>query len=178
LLEPDDELLCIRGPLGTSSTSKRSAGLEEELGSLVAGKTTVFHGDWSAESGERILEGWLAAFSRRGGLPNFVLAAQNDSMAMGARQALVAWFRAHGKPVDHLRILGCDGSPGFGQRLIGTGELTATVLIPSVGSAAIEQATAMQAGGRQPPPEIVIGVRSIPEMDVVARFRDGKSGIH
>jgi len=174
LLGGDAELLCIRGPLGTFSTVKRTAGFKEELGSLPSVKTTVFHGDWSIESGESIMRDWLSAFGR-GHLPKVVVAAQNDAMAMGARSAFLGHGRGAGLPPDgRLRVLGCDGSPTVGQRLVQTGELSATVIIPSVGGAAIDHVEAVLAGGRRPPPEIVVGVRSFPELGALAPRRNGR----
>jgi ABC-type sugar transport system substrate-binding protein len=168
VLRPEHELVYIRGPLGTSTTPKRAAGLEQELRGCSFVKRTTFNGDWSLESGERIVRDWLRLFPR-GELPEFVLAAQSDTMAMGARSALREWAGSHAKTrVEGVPIFGCNGTPSYGQRLVDAGELTATVVIPSVAGRAVKEIAGALGGTSQPPPEIMIRVRSYPDLDSLA----------
>ncbi len=108
-----------------------------------------------------------AALRRRGlvcrshkGLPVGLIAAQDDSMAMGARKAIrekvppgeqERWLR--------LPFLGCDGLPETGQRWVDTGELAATVISPSsVGLAVRLMAEALRV--EKPAPECTFTVPS------------------
>ena len=112
---------------------------------------------------------WLSTFTT-GVVPEFVLAAQNDSMAMGARQAVLD-LRHSGKRVvlRPLRVLGCDGAPRYGQRLVNEGQLQATVVIPPIAGRAIEEVVTAFRTLRQPAAEIAISVRSHPDLSTLVR---------
>ena len=71
--------------------------------------------------------------------------------------------------VKRVPVTGCDGSPSFGQRLVMTGELAATVVIPPVAGRAVDEIVSMLDKGRPPHAEIVIEVSSYPGLEVVAR---------
>ena len=169
LLRPNDELVYIQGPSGTSTTQRRLTAARQVLSDLVSTKWSIFNSDWSREGGHDAMTSWLQIFTR-GSLPNFVLAAQNDDMAMGARKAVVEWASA-ARPLalDQIRFTGCDGNPGFGQRLVTEGELTATVAVPAVSGQAIDEIFACINGGRPPSAEINVHAESFPALDELAR---------
>jgi ABC-type sugar transport system substrate-binding protein len=169
LLRPDDELVYIQGPSGTSTTQRRLAAAKQVLSDLADNKWSIFNSDWSNEGGHEAMRGWLQIFTR-GTLPNFVLTAQNDDMAIGARRAVFEWASA-ARPIalDQLRFTGCDGSPGFGQRLVAEGELAATVVVPAVSGQAIEEIFSTLNGGRPPSAEINVDASSFPALDDLAR---------
>jgi ABC-type sugar transport system substrate-binding protein len=169
LLPNGGEVLCIRGPLSTTAAQKRFEGLRELLegGSI---HLLPFNSDWSTEGGERITHEWLHAFGR-GPIPKCVVCAQNDHMAAGARRALTqAAGEQNRSELAKIPVIGCDGSPGFGQRLVIEGHLTATVITPLTGRRAIEEVAAML-DGRPPPPEVLLEVTSYPSLEHLSRAR-------
>jgi ABC-type sugar transport system substrate-binding protein len=167
LLGDTGEVVYIQGPLGTSSAQKRTAGLRQELERCPDIRLVSFNSDWSSEGGERVMGDWIHIFPR-GKLPRFVVGAQNDSMASGARRALLQWAETEDKMAS-ISLTGCDGTPAFGQRLVKEGKLTATVVIPSVGGRAIEELASVLAGGRPSSAEIVVSVSSYPTLEMLAR---------
>ena len=169
LLRPEDELVYIQGPSGASTTQRRLNAAREVLSDRTKLKWTVFNSDWSREGGHSTMKGWLEIFTS-GKLPSFVLAAQNDDMASGARRALFEWASA-ARPLelDKLRFIGCDGSPAFGQRLVTEGELTATVAVPSVAGRAIDEVIAALGSGRPPSAEIILDAASFPPLDELTK---------
>ena len=166
LLPNGGELVYIRGPLGAFSAERRLAGMRKELpGSSL--QPVIFTGDWSSEGGERAMGSWLRAFGASE-LPLCVIGAQNDRMAMGARKALLEAIRQNGS-AGRFAVTGCDGSPSYGQRLVGEGKLTATVVIPSVSGRAVIELASIVDGGPAPPLAITVSVSSYPNIDVIAK---------
>ncbi len=169
LLRPGDELVYIQGPSGVSTSQRRLTAARQVLSDLVSIKWSIFNSDWSREGGQDAMKSWLQVFTR-GSLPSFVLAAQNDDMAIGARKAVFEWASA-ARPLalDLLRFIGCDGSPGYGQRLVTEGELAATVAVPAVSGQAIDEVFAALSVGRPPSAEISVDAASFPELDDLAK---------
>jgi ribose transport system substrate-binding protein len=169
LLRPDDELVYIQGPNGVSTSQRRLEAARQVLNDLRGTKWSVFNSDWSREGGYDAMKSWLEIFTR-GSLPHFVVAAQNDDMAVGARKAVFEWASAaRSLPLDLPRFTGCDGIPSFGQRLVTEGELAATVAVPAVSGQAIDEIFAALGGGRPPSAEISIDAESFPTLDDLAR---------
>jgi len=169
MLRHEDELVYIQGPSGTSTSQRRLDAAKIALSDRAAIKWTVFNSDWSHDGGHATMRSWLDIFTR-GQLPSFVVAAQNDDMAIGARKALFEWASA-GRPIDldQLRFIGCDGSPAFGQRMVTEGELTATVCVPAVTGPAIDELFAALNTGRFPPAEINVDATSFPSLEDLSR---------
>jgi ribose transport system substrate-binding protein len=167
LLRPGDELVYVQGPAGTYSTKLRLQGLERELAEERDLSWSRLHSDWSQEGGEQAVREWLKTIPvhKTHGL---VLAAQNDAMAMGARQAILD-RGGTGVTLDSesLRLVGCDGTPTYGQRLVSGGELKGTVIIPSVVSRAIEELATYFRTSRVPTTELIVTVQSYPELSVL-----------
>jgi ABC-type sugar transport system substrate-binding protein len=167
LLPNGGELVYIRGPLGAFSAERRLAGMRKELpGSSL--QPVIFTGDWSSEGGERAIGNWLRAFGASE-LPFCVIGAQNDRMAMGAREALLHAAAQNKRSVRRFAVTGCDGSPSYGQRLVRDGKLTATVVIPSVSGRAVFELASIIDGGPPPPLAITVSVSSFPEIEVLAK---------
>jgi ribose transport system substrate-binding protein len=133
LLPNGGVVLCIEGP--GEAAQKRTEGMRAMLPSNVQVRTV--RGEWTEESACRAVGAWLA-LSISQELPIGLIAAQDDSMAMGARRAIRErvpsaqrdrWLR--------LPFLGCDGLPQTGQRWVDKGELAATVISPSSAGLAV-----------------------------------------
>jgi ribose transport system substrate-binding protein len=162
LLPAGGVLVYVRGPLGTSSAMHRFAGVQETLeGSAI--QMLTLNGDWTVEGGARAVREWTRD-SKSSDVPQFIVGAQNDAMAMGARKALQEL--AQERPA-FPGICGCDGSPRFGQRLVTEGKLTSTVVMPPGAGTAVEEISSMLAGSARPPAQIVLAPVSFPELDLL-----------
>jgi ABC-type sugar transport system substrate-binding protein len=179
LLPTGGELVYIQGPLGTSSAVRRFAGLQEILR---GSSTQVFtlHSDWTAAGGTRAMLEWARLF-RKSELPKFIVGAQNDLMAMGARTAVAELSRERPSfSVETVTFCGCDGSPAFGQRLVTEGKLAATVVVPVGAGTAIAEIASMLLGGPRPPATIWLKPLPFPEPELLDRSsrKWGGSGGH
>ena len=164
LLPEGGELFYIQGPLLVSTAEARFAGVQEELrGSPI--KLVTFRADWTSEGGEQALRSWIQTVEAAD-LPKCLVGAQNDNMAVGAKQALASEAEARGQPaIARVHVTGCDGLPGFGQRLVRERTLAATVVIPPTAGRAVDQVGAALGGAAQPPEELVLGVSSFPPLE-------------
>jgi ABC-type sugar transport system substrate-binding protein len=167
LLPGGGKVVYIRGPLGTSSAMRRFAGVEEVLrGSTI--ELLPINSDWTAEGGARAMKDWMRSLEEHE-VPKFIVGAQNDAMAMGAKRALEEIARARlSFSAQSIRICGCDGSPGYGQRLVTEGKLTATVVMPPSAGRAVGEIALMLSGGPRPAAQIVLAPSSFPEPHVLA----------
>lgn len=139
-------ILCVEGPTTSMPARIRHEGLEEELKpfSKFHLEHTVAAG-WTTASAEQVVSSWL----RRGGsnaIRPDLIASQNDSMALGAR----AVFAAERPDWKEIPLLGCDGLPASGRRLVDTGVLAATVVKPPEAGTAITQFASAQQGNQLP----------------------------
>lgn len=166
LLPHGGKAVYIRGPLGTWSAMRRFAGLQELLqGSAI--EVSPANSDWTTEGGAGAMKEWLRSSPLRS-TSRFVVAAQNDAMAMGAKKALGEVARGRpGFDVEGLRVCGCDGSPGYGQRLVTEGKLTSTVVVPHSSGRAVSEVASMLSGGSRPPAQIVLAPVSFPPLHVL-----------
>ncbi|MDP9149016.1 MAG: substrate-binding domain-containing protein [Myxococcota bacterium] len=161
LLPYGGELVYIRGPIGTSSVVRRFAGVQEILANTSI-QIFALSSDWTAAGGERTLQDWLRIFRGRE-LPAAVVGAQNDSMGMGAQNALVAPLRS-----GRVLFTGCDGAPNHGQRWATEGRLAATVIIPPVSGRAVHAIASMLSGGPRPAAETLLSPSSFPPLSILA----------
>jgi ABC-type sugar transport system substrate-binding protein len=171
MLADGGELVYIRGPLGTSSATRRYEGVQETLQDSPI-KVFAITSDWTTEGGARAMREWLQIFGKRG-FPKFVVGAQNDAMAMGARNALMAAVRARSDlSADDVIVTGCDGTPDFGRRLVTEGKLRATVIMPPTSGRAVSEIAPMLLGSSaRPQAEIVIPPSSFPEIGALTNRR-------
>jgi ABC-type sugar transport system substrate-binding protein len=171
MLPEGGDLLYIRGPLGISSAQRRFEGVQEVLqGSSV--QMSAISSDWTNDGGRRATTEWLQIL-RKGKISNFVVGAQNDAMAMGARAALSAAAVARSDPsMARIPIIGCDGSPDYGRRLVSDGKLSATVIMPPTAGRAVSELAAIHDGRGEPAQaEIVLSPESFPDLKVLRTSR-------
>jgi ABC-type sugar transport system substrate-binding protein len=167
LLPRGGELVYIQGPIGTSSAVRRCAGLQEVLqGSSI--EVFTLYSDWTREGGRRAMLDWARVFQRRD-LPTFIVGAQNDAMAMGARDAVKEIARERPRFSADVFFCGCDGSPSYGQRLVTEGKLATTVIMPVCAGRAIGEIASMLHGGPRPPATILLRAMPFPEPHVLTR---------
>ena len=149
-------LLYLQGPPDTSAAQDRLQGTQDVLRET-GWPWKILNGDWTEASGDTAMSGWLR-LKTSGGQKPALLIAQNDAMAVGARRAALR-FDASWRQVP---VIGCDGFPDAGQRLVNSGELAATVVLPLTAGPAVELAARWLAKGQKPSAETVLAGSSYP----------------
>jgi ABC-type sugar transport system substrate-binding protein len=166
LLPDGGSVLYIEGPSHSSSAQQRTSGMLETKPANVELRT--LKGQWTEESARRAVRSWLnLATSQRGEFS--LVAAQDDSMAMGARKAFeeipdipkrIAWLS--------LPFTGCDGCPKAGDTWVRNGLLAATIHIPPLAGRAIDMLAKGFQIGIQPPETSITVPASIPSLTELA----------
>jgi ABC-type sugar transport system substrate-binding protein len=152
-------VVCVTGPLTASSAQHRLDGLK----SVVADpyRLVTLNADWTSEGARLALERWLNNMTEDTEVPG-VFVAQNDEMALGLRQAARDAAVRLNQPLDKIPIVGCDGSPTLGQRLVREGRLRGTVVTPPASGPAVEWIARKRRRGEIPPAVVVQAVTSFP----------------
>ena len=169
LLPSGGTVLYIHGPQSSVPARERYQGFQRVVpGSGI--RTIVLDGQWTEDSAEQVVRSWLRLKTARVDL----VAAQDDSMARGALRAIKAAPDATvGWP--KLAVLGIDGVPTVGQRLVDTGELTGTIVMPSNTGPALEHLTRWLKGGAMPAQEVRLPVSAYPDIpEMVSRWASSR----
>jgi ribose transport system substrate-binding protein len=128
LLPKGGSVLYIQGPGESSAAQQRTMGMYETK--PVDLQVKLMRAHWTEASAYRAVSSWLRlSTSQRARID--VIAAQDDSMAVGAKKAFQEL------PVEAARdrwlslpYIGCDGLPKTGQTWVKRGLLTATIFVP------------------------------------------------
>jgi len=152
-------VLCMTGPLAASSAQHRLDGLTSVIADPY--RLVTLSADWTSEGARLALERWLNSVTKDAEMPG-VFVAQNDEMALGLRQAARDAAVRLDLPLDKIPILGCDGSPTLGQRLVREGRLRGTVVTPPSSGPAVEWIARMRQHGEIPPAIVIQPVASFP----------------
>lgn len=167
LLRGGGSVLYIQGPSENSAAKERTAGMQETKPTNI--QVTVLKAQWTQESAQRSVRSWLKlTTSQRAAID--LISAQDDSMAMGARDA----FKELTNEDERERWLklpftGCDGLPKTGQAWVRSGLLTATVFVPPNTGLAIEMLVDALQNRKMPPERVLTVPVSIPALDVLTR---------
>ncbi len=165
LAPPGERVLCITGRADTWSAGLRLAGLKEIAGGI--NPISDVDGSWTSEGARRAVDEWLEMQGRKGPIGAFV--AQNDDMALGTRQALRDAIARWALPLAAVPIIGCDGSPRFGQRLVRERRLACTVAVSSSSGPALDWLHRARTSHEQPPTQVVLPVTSFPPIEELGR---------
>jgi len=159
-------VLAIQGPAHSKSANLRHCGLLETKQENV--QLRVVKGQWTEVSAQKAVTSWLALSTSRG-IDIAAVCAQDDSMAIGARQAFEQSTHELRQSWRQVPFLGCDGLPRTGQEWIRRGLLASTVLNPPTAPVAIELAARFLQHGSMPPALTLTVPRSIPELEALNR---------
>jgi ribose transport system substrate-binding protein len=161
LLPKGGAVLYIQGPTENSAAKERTAGMQQTKPSNV--QVTMLKAQWTEESSTKAVRSWLKlSTSQRAAID--LVAAQDDSMAIGARKALQELPESDRERWLKLPFLGCDGLPNTGQAWVRSGLLTATVFVPPNAGQAIEMLVdAMQKKKQLPETALTVPI-SIPSL--------------
>jgi len=162
LLPKGGSVLYIQGPSENSAAKDRTGGMLSTKPDNV--QVTTLKGQWTEESATRAVRSWLQLSTSKKAVIDLV-AAQDDSMAVGARKA----FQELTNPLERDRWLklpftGCDGLPKTGQAWVRSGVLAATVFAPPNTGQAIEMLHHALAKGQEQPELALTEPSSIPAL--------------
>jgi ribose transport system substrate-binding protein len=124
-------------------------------------------GQWTEESSQRAVRSWLKLSTSQKASVDLV-AAQDDSMAIGARKAFQEILSETER--DRwlsLPFLGCDGLPKTGQAWVRTGVLAATIYIPPNTGQAIEMLVDALQNSKSQPERALTKAVSIPPIETL-----------
>jgi ribose transport system substrate-binding protein len=161
LLPKGGSVLYIEGPVGATSQLRRRTMEEGLRGSKVRiGKT--LRSDWTEAGAKHVVSSWLQLKLDPGLRPDLV-GAQNDTMAFGTREALLANRREWAT----VPMTGCDGLPNGGLELVKRGVLAATVVKPTTAGAGVALVARALRGGTRPAP-VLLSPLSYPSFENLA----------
>lgn len=171
LLPSGGSVLLVQGPAESLAAKQRTSGMNETKPPHVQVKT--MRANWTEASAYKIVSSWLRLSTSQQTRIN-VVAAQDDSMALGARKAFQEIAATALR--DHYRdtpFLGIDGMPATGQEWVRQGLLAATVVVPTNAGQAIEMmARTLQTGIMLPERTFTLAT-SYPPIEELAK----KSGV-
>jgi len=160
LLPQGGSVLYIQGPSYSPSAQQRREGMQETKLSNVEVKT--LKANWTHQSAQQAVKSWFR-LSPLKAAPVHAVVAQNDAMAMGAREA----FREanDAERWRDLPFLGCDGLPNGGQAWVRCGYMAATVVIPLNIGLAIELLLRELQSGLRMPARVLTAPKSYPALE-------------
>jgi len=136
LLPKGGSVLYIQGPSESLAAKQRTSGMYETK--PVDVQVKLMKANWTEASAYKTLSSWLR-LSTSHQTPVDLIAAQDDSMAIGARKAFqeLPDNAARDRWLS-LPFTGCDGMPKTGQAWVRKGLLAATIIVPPNAGRAVE----------------------------------------
>lgn len=158
-------VLYIQGPSESLAAKQRTNGMYDTKPTAVQVK--LMKAQWTEASSYRVVSSWLRLSTSQQAAVDMI-AAQDDSMAIGARKAFEEMLDVSARERWlKLPFLGCDGLPSSGQAWVRRGLLAATVYIPPNAGQAVEMLTKAMQSGTLPPERTLTTAVSFPSMDVL-----------
>lgn len=165
LLRGGGSVLYIQGPSENSAAKERTSGMQQTKPGNV--QVTVLKGQWTQESAQKAVRSWLKlSTSQKSAID--LISAQDDSMALGARDAFKElvnddererWLK--------LPFTGCDGLPKTGQAWVREGLLAATVFVPPNAGQAVEMLFDAFQNHKTPAERVMTIPASIPSLETL-----------
>jgi ribose transport system substrate-binding protein len=162
LLPQGGTVLYVQGPSENSAAKERTTGMLETKPANI--HVTMLRGQWTEDSSQRAVSSWLKlSTSQKASID--LIAAQDDAMAIGARNA----FQQITKESERERWLslpftGCDGLPKTGQVWVKEGTLAATIFVPPNAGQAIEMLVNALQQKKPTPERALIDPVSVPAL--------------
>jgi ABC-type sugar transport system substrate-binding protein len=137
LLPSGGNVLCVTGPQRSSAAQQRLTGMKSTLGTGIHLFETEA-AQWTEADGIIAFNSWYGVFRARTDVVT-VVAAQNDALSVGAKNAAKALANVgHRDMFARAKFLGIDGCPNYGRRLVDSGTLAATIATTANTGVAIE----------------------------------------
>jgi ribose transport system substrate-binding protein len=176
LLPLGGSILYIEGPANSSAAQERTAGMN--LTKPVNIQVKTMRANWTEESAHRAVSSWLRLRTSQEMRIDLV-AAQDDSMAAGARKAFAEIAEGERERWLQIPFTGCDGLPKTGQSWVRSGLLTATIYIRPNTDLALEMLTESIRTGAQPTERKLTIPESLPSIEeLAAQAAKAKAGKH
>ena len=166
ILPNGGDVLYIQGPSESLAAKQRTFGMYETKPASVQVK--LMKAQWTEASAQRTVSSWLRlSTSQQTHLD--MIAAQDDSMALGARKAFQEELNLPSRERWlKLPYIGCDGLPNSGQTWVRSGFLTATIFVPPNAGTALDMLAQAIQSGTMPVERSTVAPVSIPALDALA----------
>jgi ABC-type sugar transport system substrate-binding protein len=165
LLPDGGSVLYIEGPANSSASKERTEGMNQTKPVNIQVKS--MRANWTEQSAHRTVSSWLRLRTSQETRIDLV-AAQDDSMAVGARKAFGEMPENERERWLRIPFTGCDGLPKTGQSWVRSGILAATIYIRPNADLAFEILADAIRNGSQPPERQVIAPESVPSIEELA----------
>ena len=179
LLPKGGSILLVQGPAESLAAKQRATGMQEAKPANVQVK--AIKANWTEASAHKAVSSWLKLATSQHSVLD-AIAAQDDSMALGARKA---FQEIHDSALRErwlkVPFLGIDGMPRTGQTDVHRGLLAATIIVPTNTGTGIEMLARALNNGVNPPEKTLTVAQSFPSIEELARKRSQKaqaSGAH
>lgn len=166
LLPQGGSVLYIEGPANSVAAKQRTRGMNKTKPVNIQVKS--MRGNWTEESSHKAVSSWLRLRTSQDSHIDLV-AAQDDSMAMGARKAFSEVAISDRERWMKIPVTGCDGMPKTGQAWARNGTLAATIFIRQNTDLAIEMLVEALRSGKMPPEIKITEPQSVPSLEELAR---------
>lgn len=167
LLPKGGSILLLQGPAESLAAKQRAAGLIEAKPANLQVKS--IKANWTEASAHRSVSSWLKLSTSQHSVLDAV-AAQDDSMALGARKA---FQEIHDLALRDrwlaIPFLGIDGMPKTGQADVRRGLLAATIIVPTNTGTGIELLARALNSGVNPPEKTLTAAQSFPCIEELTR---------
>lgn len=175
LLPQGGSILLIQGPAESLAAKQRTTGMYESK--PIGVQVKIIKANWTETSAYKAVSSWLK-LSTSLQTPVDLVAAQDDSMAVGAKKAFqdISDNAARDK-FWKLPYLGIDGVRTTGQTWVRRGILTATVIVPTNSDQGIEMLAHAVQTGTIPDQQTLTVPKSLPGVEELAKkpIRKAKS---
>jgi ABC-type sugar transport system substrate-binding protein len=165
LLPKGGSILYIEGPANSSAAKERTAGMNRTKPANIHVKS--MRANWTEESAYRTVSSWLRLRTSQESHVDLV-AAQDDSMAMGARKAFADIAAGERARWLKIPVIGCDGMPKTGQAWVKNGTLAATIFIRPNTDLAMEMLVEAIGSGATQPERKTTDPESVPPLAELA----------
>lgn len=167
MLPRSGSVLLIQGPAESLAARQRTSGMLESKPTDVQVK--LMKANWTEVSACKAVTSWLKLSTSQQAQID-VIAAHDDSMAIGARKAFqdLADMNLRSRWLK-VPFLGIDGVRKTGQSWVQQGLLAATIIVPTNTEKAIEMLTHALNAGTLPPAKTLTTAKSFPAIEDLAR---------
>jgi ABC-type sugar transport system substrate-binding protein len=165
LLPNGGSILYIEGPANSAAAKERTLGMNRTKPANIRVKT--MRANWTEDGAYRTVSSWLRLQTSQESHVDLV-AAQDDSMAMGARKAFAEIAAGERARWMKIPVTGCDGMPKTGQAWVKNGTLAATIYIRPNTDLAMEMLVEAIQKGSALPERKVTEPESVPSLAELA----------
>jgi ribose transport system substrate-binding protein len=173
LLPSGGSILLLQGPAESLAAKQRATGLNEGKPANVQVKS--IKANWTEASAHKAVSSWLKLSTSQQAVLD-AIAAQDDSMALGARKA---FQEIHDSSLRDrwlaIPFLGIDGMPKTGQADVRRGLLAATIIVPTNTGTGIEMLARALSSGVNPSEKTLTAAQSFPSIEELGRNRGKKA---